>query len=91
MAETEAHPGPNYWMIWFYLFILTVVEIAVIYMPLTKVVIAALLISLASSKAALVGMYFMHLRFERLTLALIALTPFIICVFLILMLVPDLS
>ena len=85
----EAHPSPNYWLIWLYLFILTVLEIAVIYTPIAKIIIAALLISLACSKAALVGMYFMHLRFERLTLGIIALTPFVLCVFLILMLVPD--
>ena len=89
MAET--HASPNYWMIWLYLFILTVIEIAVIYMPLAKVIIVILLISLACSKALLVAMYFMHLRFERLTLGIIALTPFILCVFLILMLFPDLA
>jgi len=72
----DAHASPNYWMIWLYLFVLTVIEIAVIYMPLAK---------------ALVAMYFMHLRFERLTLGIIALTPFILCVFLILMLFPDLA
>ena len=33
----------------------------------------------------------MHLRFERTTLGVIALTPMIICVFLILMLLPDLT
>ena len=41
--------------------------------------------------SALVGMYFMHLKFERLTLGMIALTPLILCVFLILMLLPDIS
>ena len=87
----DAHASPNYWMIWLYLFVLTVIEIAVIYMPLSKVIIVILLVGLACSKAALVAMYFMHLRFERLTLGIIALTPFILCVFLILMLFPDLA
>jgi hypothetical protein len=31
----------------------------------------------------------MHLKFEKKTLALVALSPFILCVFLILMLMPD--
>jgi len=87
----NAHASPNYWMIWLYLFILTVVEIAVIYMPMAKITIVIMLVGLACSKALLVGMYFMHLRFERLTLGIIALTPFILCVFLILMLIPDLA
>jgi cytochrome c oxidase subunit 4 len=89
MADT--HASPNYWKIWFYLFVLTVVEIGVIYLPLAKIVIAVLLVTLACYKALLVAMYFMHLKFERLTLAIIALTPFILCVFLILMLIPDIA
>jgi cytochrome c oxidase subunit IV len=87
MAET--HTEPNYIAVFWWLLALTVLELAVVYMPFTKLVIAILLIALAVSKAALVAMYFMHLRFERLTLALVALSPFILCVFLILMLTPD--
>jgi cytochrome c oxidase subunit IV len=33
----------------------------------------------------------MHLKFERLTLGVIAITPLILCVFLILMLFPDIA
>ena len=87
----DAHASPNYWMVWLYLFVLTVVEIAVIYMPFPKIIIAILLIGLACYKALLVAMYFMHLRFERRTLGVIALTPFILCLFMILMLLPDMS
>ncbi|MGH7830128.1 MAG: cytochrome C oxidase subunit IV family protein [Candidatus Binatia bacterium] len=87
----DAHASPNYWMVWLYLFVLTVVEIAVIYMPFPKIIIAILLIGLACYKALLVAMYFMHLKFERRTLGIIALTPFVLCVFLILMLLPDIS
>jgi cytochrome c oxidase subunit IV len=34
-------------------------------------------------------MYFMHLKFERRTLAIIALTPVILCIMLMFMLLPD--
>jgi caa(3)-type oxidase subunit IV len=44
---------------------------------------------MAISKATLVALYFMHLKFEKRTLAIIALSPFVLCVFLILMLTPD--
>ena len=84
-----AHPEPNYMGVFVWLVILTVLELAVVYMPFTKMIIAVLLISLAVSKAALVALYFMHLKFERLTLGLVALSPFVLCVFLILMLTPD--
>jgi cytochrome c oxidase subunit IV len=88
MTETT-HNEPNYMGVFWWLLILTVIEIAVIYLPLTKLVIAILLIVLAVTKAALVALYFMHLKFERVTLGFVALSPFILCVFLILMLLPD--
>ncbi|MBI4589962.1 MAG: cytochrome C oxidase subunit IV family protein [Candidatus Rokubacteria bacterium] len=87
MAGT--HAGPNYMVIFWWLFALTVVEVGVIFMPLAKLVIAILLISLALSKASLVAMYFMHLRFERRTLGLIAVTPVFLGALLIFILVPD--
>jgi cytochrome c oxidase subunit 4 len=87
--DATTHKEPNYIGVFWWLLILTVIEIGVIYMPLAKVVIAVLLVSLAISKAALVALFFMHLKFERITLGYIALSPFILCVFLILMLLPD--
>ena len=89
MATT--HTEPNYIGVFLWLVVLTIVEIAVIYPPFPTFVKATLLIGLALSKAALVAMYFMHLKFERLTLGMIAVTPLILCVFLIFMLLPDMS
>ena len=83
------HAEPNYIGVFWWLLALTILEIAVIYTPLAKLIIVILLVGLALSKASLVALYFMHLKFERLTLGLIAMTPLILCVFLILMLSPD--
>ena len=85
------HEEPNYMNIFWALAVLTVVEVGVVYLPTTKLIIGFLLVSLAVFKAALVAMYFMHLKFERPTLGIIALTPMILCVFLIFMLLPDLT
>ncbi len=63
-ATTAAHKHPNYMTIFWWLAILTVIELAVIFLPLAKVTIGVLLVALALGKAALVAMYFMHLRFE---------------------------
>ncbi|MBI4562576.1 MAG: cytochrome C oxidase subunit IV family protein [Candidatus Rokubacteria bacterium] len=87
MAKT--HKSPNYMAIFWWLFALTVFEIGVIYLPAAKVVIVILLVSLAVSKASLVGMYFMHLRFERVTLGLIAVTPLLMGALLVFLLIPD--
>jgi len=88
MATAE-HKHPNYMAIFWFLAILTVVEIAVIYMPLAKFTIGVLLCALALGKAALVAMYFMHLRFEARTLGMIAVVPLLIATLLIFVLLPD--
>jgi cytochrome c oxidase subunit IV len=85
------HVEPNYIAIWIYLAILTALELVVAYAPIPKAAMVGLLIGLAWVKAVLVAMYFMHLAFERRTLAVIALTPIILITFLTFMLVPDLS
>jgi cytochrome c oxidase subunit 4 len=89
MTEAVAHKEPNYMGVFWWLLGLTILELGVIYMPISKTAIAILLVALAVSKAALVALYFMHLKFERVTLGWIALSPFILCLFLILMLLPD--
>jgi cytochrome c oxidase subunit 4 len=87
----DAHAEPNYIAIFYWLTALTALEIGVIYMPLVKLVIAILLIGLAISKASLVAMYFMHLKFEKPTLVLIALCPVTLCILLTFALLPDLA
>ena len=88
MAET-AHKHPSYMAIFWYLAILTVIELIVIYLPLAKFTIGVLLCSLALGKAALVAMYFMHLRFETRTLGWIAIPPLAIATLLVFVLLPD--
>ena len=86
---TTTHTHPNYMGIFWVLLVLTVVEVGITFLGLPKMLLASLLVILAVWKAALVAMYFMHLKFERRTLAMIAVVPFILCLFLILMLLPD--
>lgn len=96
-APGGGHAGrhPNYMAIFWWLLAMTIVEVAVGYMHappgalyVSKV---ASLVLLALAKASLVAMYFMHLRFERRTLAFIAGTPLVLCVLLMLILLPDAS
>jgi cytochrome c oxidase subunit 4 len=88
---TSAHKHPNYIGVFWWLLALTILEVGVIFMPMARLLIAILLVGMAMSKAALVAMYFMHLKFERRTLGLIAITPLLLCVLLIFALLPDLS
>src|SRR5919199_4420110 len=83
------HKHPNYMAIFWYLAILTVIEIAVIFLPFGKFTNGVMLCALAVTKAALVAMYFMHLRFEARTLGLIAVTPLAIATLLVFVILPD--
>jgi cytochrome c oxidase subunit IV len=83
------HKHPNYMAIFWVLAVLTVVEIAVVFLPFGKVVNGTLLCALALTKAALVAAYFMHLKFETRTLALIAVTPLTIATLLVFVILPD--
>jgi cytochrome c oxidase subunit IV len=85
----RAHAEPNYIAVFVWLAVLTAVEVGVVYLPLTKFAQAVILIVLAFTKAALVALYFMHLKFERRTMLLVAVTPVILCVFLMFMLIPE--
>ena len=87
----EHHSESLYMTIFYYLLALTILEIIVALPNYAVWLKAILLISMALGKASLVAMFFMHLRFERLTMGMIAFTPLVICVFLVFMLTPDLS
>jgi cytochrome c oxidase subunit 4 len=83
------HKHPNYMAIFWYLAILTVIEIGVVFLPFGKLINGTLLCALAVGKAALVAMYFMDLKFETRTLGLIAITPLVIATLLVFVILPD--
>ena len=86
---SDTHASPNYMQIFWVLAVLTALEVGATFLPIGKWAIGILLVGMALTKAALVAAYFMHLKFERRTLSLIAVTPLLICVLLVFMLLPD--
>ncbi len=84
-----SHAEPNYMAIFYWLFALTVAEVALVYTSVPKPLMVTGLISMAIAKASLVAMYFMHLRFETRTLGLIALTPPALLVMFLVVTYPD--
>ena len=71
-----AHKRPNYILIWVYLAVLTAAELALAFeMPISRNLKLLLLLFLAVWKAALVGLFFMHLKFERWNLRIMAIIP----------------
>jgi cytochrome c oxidase subunit 4 len=55
----------TYWLIAVVLGILTMLEVAVFYVPLLHSVIVPILLVLSAAKFALVAMFFMHLKFDK--------------------------
>jgi caa(3)-type oxidase subunit IV len=89
--EQLAHEQRRYIQVFVWLAVLTAVEIGVIYVPISRITIGVMLVVLAGTKAALVALFYMHLAVEKRTLMYIALTPAVLCVFLVFMLLPDLG
>jgi caa(3)-type oxidase subunit IV len=90
--ESIAEEERRYLRIFLILGVLTVLEVAVTRVSaLPHPVVAMSLVVMAATKAALVALYYMHLASEKTLLTWIAVTPAIICIFLLLMLTPDLG
>jgi cytochrome c oxidase subunit IV len=54
--------------IWFWLLFLTAVEVVLAYQHLALLMMIVILLGLSVMKSALIMAYFMHLKFERLSL-----------------------
>ena len=63
---SHTHAGPRtYVVVAVFLFVLTIMEVGVFYIPPLAPVLVPLLIILAGAKFALVAMFYMHLRFDH--------------------------
>jgi caa(3)-type oxidase subunit IV len=91
LERAEPHREPNYWLVLVWLAVLTAAEITVVIIDPPILLKGVLLVGMALSKATMVALYFMHLRFETSTLMVIAATPLLVCTFLVFMLLPDLG
>jgi cytochrome c oxidase subunit 4 len=91
-AHTEEHfAGSNklFISIWVWLVVLTLVEIFLAYRPMPIHFMLVVLMGLSIIKAALIIAYFMHLKFERLSLILTLVPAAVICICLLFVFFPD--
>jgi cytochrome c oxidase subunit 4 len=70
---------------------LTAIEVALAYLQVPIVLMLTVLVGLSLIKAALIIAYFMHLKFERLSLVLTLIPALVICVCLFFIFFPDSS
>ncbi|HEX2268969.1 MAG TPA: cytochrome C oxidase subunit IV family protein [Pyrinomonadaceae bacterium] len=75
--------------IWIWLVVLTLIEIFLAYRPMSLVLMLTILLGLSIIKAALIVAYFMHLKFERLSLILTLVPILVICICLLFAFFPD--
>ena len=75
--------------IWVWLVVLTLVEIFLAYKPMPIHLMLIVLLGLSIIKAALIVAYFMHLKFERLSLILTIVPMLVVCILLLFVFFPD--
>lgn len=91
-AHAEEHfAGSNklFISIWAWLVGLTLIEIFLAYRPMSIHLMLTILLGLSIIKAALIVAYFMHLKFERLSLFLTVVPMLVVCILLLLVFFPD--
>lgn len=75
--------------IWVWLVVLTLIEIFLAYKPMNHVIMLTILLGLSIIKAVLIVAYFMHLKFERMSLILTLVPMLVICICLLFAFFPD--
>src|SRR5215207_10163101 len=91
-AHVEEHfAGSNklFTSIWVWLVVLTLIEIFLAYKPMPIQIMLIILLGLSIIKAALIVAYFMHLKFERLSLILTIVPMLVVCIILLFAFFPD--
>ena len=88
---THEHAGGNrlYLIVWIWLLVLTAVEVFLGYIHLNLYLMLTILMGLSLIKAALIIAYFMHLKFERLSLILTIIPAMVIVISLLGIFFPD--
>ena len=91
VEEHEHFAGSNklFTSIWVWLLVLTLAEIVLAYRPMAILFMLTILLGLSIIKAALIVAYFMHLKFERLSLILTIVPMLVICICLLFVFFPD--
>jgi len=91
-VEEIAHPAvgiPTFTKVWVALLVLTGIEVFLAYEQVPTMIMLTALVGLSVIKAALIIAYFMHLKFERLSLFLTLFPMLIFCILLMLIFLGD--
>src|SRR5262245_30198803 len=87
--QTPQHPKRPYMWVFLWLAILTATEVAVSRMAIDDTLQLILLVILAASKAILVALFYIHLRYDQPILAIIGGFPFFLALVMALIILAD--
>ena len=90
-SSTEHAEGTTrvFMVVWFWLLALTAVEVFLGYKQLELKIMLVMLMGLSVIKAALIIAYFMHLRYERVSMAAILMPALVMVIVLMNIFLPD--
>ena len=90
-AEQEHAVGSTklFIWVWIWLAVITGVEVYLAYIHLPAHIMLTLLVGLSVVKAALIMAYFMHLRYEKLSLTLLLVPALVFCILMMTIIFPD--
>jgi len=91
MSDTHTHEGPSPFVIFGALLVLTGITVGVSYVDFGRVGGVVVAMAIASLKATLVLLYFMHVKFEVKRIYIIIGVPLVLTIILILGLSPDVA
>ena len=92
MATGHEHSGGNarlFLFVWLWLIALTGFEVFLGYEHINLTLMVIIVMGLSIIKAALIMAYFMHLKFERLSLILTVVPAMVVCISLLAIFFPD--
>lgn len=89
-VEAKTHERPKYWVVFLALAmltaIITVTELYIDYIPISKDIIRASFVVMSLIKATLVAMYYMHLKFDSFIYTVLFIIPVLFALFLVVVL-----
>jgi cytochrome c oxidase subunit 4 len=89
VAEHVGGTTQSFIYVWIALLAMTGIEVLLAYEQVPTLIMLTALLGLSIVKAALIIAYFMHLKFERLSLFLTLFPMLVLCIILMLIFMPD--
>ena len=86
---TTEQARPNYVAIWVWLVVLMLAGVLITLLPLDRSAVVGLIFAVATVKAVLVALNYMHLKSESWLIYALAIVPVLLVVAMILVLFPD--